>query len=287
MSQRIIIDLRPLGIPEVPVLGRYDYRQAQAGLLTHAHRDVMEICYLAKGRQTYRVGKNDYALRGGDVFMTFPGEEHSTGEAPQEKGSLYWFHILLPKNAGPFLNYSREDSRKLLHALQTIPHRHFPGHPLLGKILDEILKVSEIQSPLQKITLQNRVIDFLLKIIDCSRENPRQTISPVISQLMRYIEANAHQTLPLGVLAARIRLSLPRLKIRFKEEVGIPPAEYVLRCKIEEAKRRLTKSKSNVIDVAIDLNFPSSQYFATVFRRYTGLSPTQFRTKLLIAANER
>lgn len=278
------IDLRPLGIPEIPVVGCYDYSQAQAGLLSHAHRDAMEICYLAKGRQTYRVGRHDYSLRGGDVFITFPGEEHSTGESPQEKGRLYWFHVLFPQTKGRFLNFPPSEARLLIRALEQIAHRHFPGDPILGKILDEILQVAPQTSPLLKITLQTRVMDFLLKIIDCSRHNPRPPISPVISQLMRYVEINAHQRLPLEVLAARIGLSLPRLKIRFKEETGIPPAEYVMRCKIEEAKKRLSRPRSSVTTVALDLNFPSSQYFSTVFKRYTGLSPTDFQLNKHVTA---
>ncbi len=284
MSKRIVIDLSPLGFPELPVLGRYDYAEAQAGLLTHAHRDVMEICFLAKGRQTYRVGRHDYSLRGGDIFITFPGEEHSTGEAPQEKGRLYWFHILLPKKGEGFLNYSAADARPLVSALGHIAHRHFPGDPGLGKILDDIITVSQTPFSLRKMTLQTRVLDFLLKMIDFSKRNPRPPISPVISQLMRYVEINAHQSLPLGALAARARLSLPRFKTRFKQETGIPPAEYVLRCKIEAAKKRLSLPRSSVTTVALDLNFPSSQYFATVFKRYTGLSPSEFQRKKHVAA---
>ena len=93
MRERLVLDLRPLGIPAVPQLGRYSYREAHRGLDLHVHRDALEICYLARGRQLYRVGRRDFVLTGGDVFVTFPGEVHSTGEAPEEKGTLYWVQL--------------------------------------------------------------------------------------------------------------------------------------------------------------------------------------------------
>ena len=72
-------------------------------------------------------------------------------------------------------------------------------------------------------------------------------------------------------------LSLPRFKARFKNEVGIPPAEYLQRYRIERAEHGLANSTRSVTEIAFELGFCSSQYFATVFRRYTRLSPTQYR----------
>jgi AraC-like DNA-binding protein len=61
----------------------------------------------------------------------------------------------------------------------------------------------------------------------------------------------------------RVNLSQPRFNARFKAEVSIPPA----------AQQLLGVHGSTVTQVAMELNFCSSQHFATVFRRYTGHSP--------------
>ncbi len=281
MADRLVIDLRPLGIPEVPMLGRYDYREAQCGLDLHAHRDVLEICYLAKGRQLYRVGRRDFVLTGGDVFVAFPGEVHSTGEAPQEKGTLYWLQVTLPGRSSQFLSCPPRDGRLLIQQLLHLPHRHFGGEPALARILNDVFTACQRPAdPLRRITIQNRLMDFLLRVIACARQSPRACVSPEISSLLRYIEANAHQNLPLPALAARLGLSLPRFKARFKQEVGIPPAEYALRCKIEAAKRRLAQPHANITIVALELGFSSSQYFATVFKRYTRATPRDFQRRM-------
>jgi len=69
------------------MLGRYRHAAAQTGLAPHSHRGAFEICFLSKGRQTYRVGDRLYRLKGGDQFVTWPGERHDTAGNPQEKGN--------------------------------------------------------------------------------------------------------------------------------------------------------------------------------------------------------
>ncbi|MGB8353022.1 MAG: AraC family ligand binding domain-containing protein, partial [Chthoniobacteraceae bacterium] len=80
-AQRLALKSRQLGIPEVIMLGRYNYSRARDGLVAHSHPGCLEICYLAKGTQLYRVGGHEYVLTGGDVFVTFPDEQHGTGES--------------------------------------------------------------------------------------------------------------------------------------------------------------------------------------------------------------
>jgi AraC-like DNA-binding protein len=239
---------------------------------------VLEICYLARGQQLYRVGRRDYVLRGGDVFVTFPGEIHSTGETPEEKGTLYWAQFILPRRPRCFLHCDPRDSRALVRQLTRLPHRHFAGEPMLGRLWDEVIAAYDRPAdPLRRVTIQIRLLDLLLRVIALARHQPRAGISSPISDLLRYIETNIHQTLPLAALAARLGLSLPRFKARFKQEVGIPPAEYVLRRKIAAARDRLARPGATVTRVATELNFCSPQYFATVFRRFAGQTPEQFR----------
>jgi len=276
VPDRVVLDLRPLGIPEVPMLGRYHYTHAHQGLVSHAHPGAMEICYLAKGTQIYRVGRQDYVLRGGDIFVTLPGEEHSTGEAPEEKGMLYWIHFILPRGSGTFLNCPPEDTRKLMAQLRAMPHRQFSGIPQLQVLLDDVLRTAlpgAKNNPLQRMALNVRLAEFLLEVLTCSRRKPRAGLSKDVHAVLRHIEAKIGEPLSVGELAGRMGLSVSRFKTRFKKEIGIPPAEYVLRCKVSEAKKLLARPGTTVTDTAYQLSFSSSQYFATVFKRYTGKNP--------------
>ena len=76
--------------------------------------------------------------------------------------------------------------------------------------------------------------------------------------------------------ARAIHLSESRFKARFRREVGLPPGVYILRAKIAAACTELRQPGTRVTELAHRLGFSSSQYFATVFRRFTGLTPSTY-----------
>ncbi|MNL10142.1 DNA-binding transcriptional activator FeaR [compost metagenome] len=62
----------------------------------------------------------------------------------------------------------------------------------------------------------------------------------------------------------------------------MPPVDFILRSKVEEGKKLLQlPDGESVTAIAFKLNFSSSQYFATVFKKYTGISPAEFKQRSL------
>ena len=103
----------------------------------HSHRRAIEICFLERGEQTYRVGGLLYRLRGNDQFFTLPGEMHDTADLPQERGILYW--LILDAGAGSkFLGLAESAAARLKRELRRMPQRHFRAHPDSARILGEI-----------------------------------------------------------------------------------------------------------------------------------------------------
>jgi AraC-like DNA-binding protein len=76
------------------------------------------------------------------------------------------------------------------------------------------------------------------------------------------------------------RLSTSRFFQEFKTATGMTPKDYLLRLRVEEAARQLRKAPTRPVTcIAHELGFSSSQYFATVFRRYLGVSPGEHRAQ--------
>jgi AraC-like DNA-binding protein len=101
------------------------------------------------------------------------------------------------------------------------------------------------------------------------------------AHVISHIESNLSEPdkLTIDVLSAIAELSPSRFKALFKEKLGIPPAEYALRLRIKEARRRLTAGDATVTGVALDLGFSSSQYFASSFKRLTLMTPREAMKK--------
>jgi AraC-like DNA-binding protein len=163
-----------------------------------------------------------------------------------------------------------------------LPSRVFPTHGRLKPILDQLIQAfSERTDPLHVSNLQNLVLRFMLDFIDIGRRSPSEGSNRILScackRAQEYVLENLEQRIKVEALAKVAGLSPSRFKARFKLEMGMAPIDYVLRCKIDNAKLALSTTGSSVTEVAFALGFSSSQHFATVFRRFTGLSPRSFR----------
>lgn len=269
---------RQIGIPGLAEIGRYRYANAYESLRLRAHPAGLEICFLARGQQTYRVNNEIYRLRGGDQYLVFPGEPHDSAGMPEEKSVLYWIFLKLKPARRPLLFLDPKSSYSLRRALLALPSRHFAAEPGTRDLLEEIFAALEHRgSRLKRIGTAALVLRYLFSTLRASRRNRRAAPSPRMQRCLAYIAANPTELPSVPQLARLVRLSPSRFKVRFREEVGLPPREHVLRQKLAVAQTWLRRPGATVTGVAYGLGFSSSQYFATVFRRFTGLTPTQYQ----------
>ena len=269
---------RQIAIPGLAEIGRYRYANAYEGLRLRAHPKGLEICFLARGQQTYRVNNEIYRLRGGDQYLVFPGEPHDSAGMPEEKSVLYWIFLKLNPAPRSLLFLDAPASRALRSALLSLPSRHFAAEPGTRELLEEIFAaLDRPDSRLERIGTAALVLRYLFATLRASRRNRRAAPSPRIQRSLAHIAAQVGELPSVPQLARLVRLSPSRFKARFREEVGLPPREHVLRQKLTVAQAWLRRPGATVTGVAHGLGFSSSQYFATVFRRFTGLTPTQYQ----------
>jgi AraC-like DNA-binding protein len=101
-----------------------------------------------------------------------------------------------------------------------------------------------------------------------------------IRKVLRWMEDHPDTEANSSELAEMAGLSVARFHIHFKRITGSSPKDYWLRSRIGQAARRLRETPNlTVTELALEFGFSSSQYFATVFRRYMGFSPTAHRSR--------
>jgi AraC-like DNA-binding protein len=304
---RLIFEERTLAIPGIHSVGQYNYVAARPGLPPHRHVGCVEISLLVKGYQVYEIGGKTYHVKGGEQYLSLPDEWHGTGSEPQDKGILYWVILDVAKEPDRFLYLAPEMSRKLIQDLKTIPVRHFTAPPDSHSTLDKVFRaVRQIRKPddcvgiFQKqeaaepgavngerqggvpadesfhvLEATSQLVYYILRTIEASRGSSRP-LSPLIKASLDFIEKNEETWLNVAQVAEKINLSESYFKILFRDEVGLPPAEYMLRRKVDLAKALLGTPNSNITEIAYRLGFSSSQYFATVFKRFTNQTPSEF-----------
>lgn len=119
----------------------------------------------------------------------------------------------------------------------------------------------------------------LLKFSERVKNGQLQKYSKPISACQNYIFTHLYEDITLSHLAKIAALNPSYLSVLFKKEVGISPSEYIQRSKIDEAKSLITYTKHSLSEISTLLNFHDQSHFTKVFKKYTGVSPKQFRNE--------
>lgn len=101
-----------------------------------------------------------------------------------------------------------------------------------------------------------------------------------ISPALRYVDENIGAAFSIEELATVCNLSLSRFEHLFLIYMGCRPNEYVNARRVENAKYLLALGGKNIAEIAQDVGYSSQARFCTVFKKYYGISPRDYRTSL-------
>ena len=110
-----------------------------------------------------------------------------------------------------------------------------------------------------------------------AQEEINEQLNSDIGHALKYIEQNIESPITLQELAQASNYSLSRFKAKFKEELGITPAEYITLQKMDRAQMLLKTTDDSITDIAYQLGFSSSNYFCSVFKKTLSYSPAAYR----------
>jgi len=92
----------------------------------------------------------------------------------------------------------------------------------------------------------------------------------------QFVQQHFHEKFPASAIAKYCGLSRFQFSRSFHHVFGITFREYLLRYRIREACVRLSKGTAPVTEIAYAVGFHDGSYFARMFRRYTGMLPSQY-----------
>jgi AraC family transcriptional regulator len=97
-----------------------------------------------------------------------------------------------------------------------------------------------------------------------------------VRRAMAYIEDNPHRAISLQELAGAAGLSRFHFTRVFKQQLGMSPARYVERIRIEQAKALIISAEMSLAHIAQAIGFADQSHFSRRFRFHAGRSPAQF-----------
>ncbi|WP_156922195.1 helix-turn-helix domain-containing protein [Cohnella thermotolerans] len=206
------------------------------------------------------------------MIVHHPMVEHQ--EASVKGSSFQAISILfkgLKLGGKPAGRITGEDESPLFHC----QHSYDKVNQYLIEVLTEYYEEKPGYVELNSSLLQT----VILLLLRNQQAAPPPSLSSVSEKVKAYIEENFRLELTLSDLAEIVHVSSYHLAHVFKEEVGVSPIQYLIRCRIEEAKKLLLQTDLSVADISAEVGYPNANYFNILFKKVTGANPGKFRSK--------
>lgn len=193
---------------------------------------------------------------------------------------LYWL-ILSHPGADPFPGLTMGQTRQLTQSLLGLERRTFPSSDALQSCFIQLHKEFARSSTMSQISARGLLHQLLVEVL---RDHDRALISTgetppsqAIDRTVAWLTNHLNEEISVNDLASNAGMSVSRFHERFLEELGLTPSEYISWARVLRAKELLRETPSTVSNIGFDLGFSSSQYFATVFKKFVGMSPLKYR----------
>lgn len=116
----------------------------------------------------------------------------------------------------------------------------------------------------------------------CKRCKPNGLTLPNeewVKQIKDYIERHFNELLTLDILAEMCHGSPFHLQRTFKKMTEISPIEYIQQFRIVKAIEHLLQTNQSIKEISTAIGLENPEYFATLFKKKTGFTPTEYRKK--------
>ncbi|WP_176084766.1 AraC family transcriptional regulator [Martelella sp. HB161492] len=108
-----------------------------------------------------------------------------------------------------------------------------------------------------------------------------------VSKVRRHIEENIDETITLVKLAGLLGLSVSYFSSVFKVSFGVSPHAFIIARRVEKAKRSIALTDAPLSEIALDCGLSDQAHLSRIFRRHTGVTPTDWRRASILAAQPR
>ncbi len=218
----------------------------------------------ALGRKTTVAEGDLYVING-----RIPHCYYADGENPFEK---IWINV-----RGDFINAM--EPMLLGGKPYAVYHAGQEARAVMEDIHRRIRRATPSDSEQMLSYLMKQIVELCVLADRCARAELESLSGE--EQIARYVESNICLDLRVADLCEHFYLSQSTLYRRMMASFGMTPKEFILQKKIEAAKRMIAADESGFSAIASVLRFSDSHHFFRVFKKYTGISPSEYRAGIL------
>ncbi len=273
--------------PELDALGWVTAHGAKDVSLPPNTHPGLEVHLLVSGRVGFWVREGDgrevYEVGPGEAFLTPPGQEHGGVDEVMQPCQVFWLQVVEPPGR-QFAGMTRGETRDLLERLAN-PEKLRLKLPPICELLFKSMVEEHLAPGLYTPAMLRATLTRLLVLVAREQEAAPPRVGPPthdrdpINRAVAWMNQHLESGFSIDEAAAVSGLSPRSFHDRFRARMGLTPGDWRTRRRIDLAKQMLRDPHLSVTAVALRAGFSSSQYFSTVFRRFVGVTPHEYRER--------
>ena len=174
---------------------------------------------------------------------------------------------------------------RAIQRVRTVPHQKSQALWLCGEIRGVLAaRMGEdfVRSwlPIERLATREQVLVWLQAAKNQLAEQLAQSghsRSLLVEKACRYVQDNVDKHIMLQDVADYVCISPGYLSALFKKEYNQNFVDYINEVKIKRAQALIREGKYRIYEISYMLGFENAYYFTRVFKRYTGMTPTEYQ----------
>lgn len=233
-----------------------------------SEKDNYLLLFTLTGKGKVHTSNADFELTSGQAALIDCMDYHLYRTAPNETWTFLWAHI----DRNGTCCYAPLFSQEKDGAIQLIDPDHFTSDfqaLCLAIEQDVLISHAEISNLLSSMMTQ-----LLTSRLFPSGQNHE---NPEIEQARKYIQLHCTESFNMDFVAKKFHFSKYHFIRLFKKQVGLPPYEYLIGCRIRLSKKLLCNTSHSISQIAVLVGFSSQSNFIHQFHSTVGMTPGSFR----------
>jgi two-component system response regulator YesN len=232
------------------------------------------------------------------LFYVCEGE-HLTKETMKQSGGHFIYDAAMVKEYCQYIEEADMDAifnkiNDLEHLLDQQRSNSLEVKLELSHMVNDIFKRfdSGFQEDKDVFAFQKRIInsedlmeaieiirDFLKNIIAENSVGRADNAEILIKKAVLYINDHCNKKISLEDISGYVGISKYYFSVLFKKEKDITFSSYLNSVRIDKAKQLLKNPQTTINDVVDEVGFNDAQYFSKTFKKYVGMTVTEYRSK--------
>lgn len=274
----IIDDSRP--IVQVRYSGQEAAYKPIRGLHQHTH---YEILLIKKGGGEHSIDYVTYPVLDNQVFFLRPGQVHQFKPSSE---TIFYF-VAFDSNAIQLNSVIQLNQFEFFQSFNTTGYVIMQDMESIVSIVKALMDDTLLSPPPlnQNTLICSYLMIFLIKLQREFIQSKMQSgdvakTSDIVREFNRLLDDASLRYRFVHDYAKHLHVSPNYLNERVKQETGKAVSSWIYDKLLVDSKRCLMQSDKSIADIALELNFPDATHFSRFFKRYSGITPKAFRSKV-------